>query len=359
MIIAENLSKSFAGHAKVLDQVSFSVERGEVYTLLGPSGCGKTTSLRSLAGLETPDVGKIVLGDKIAFSSNEGINLPPDRRSIGMVFQSYAIWPHMTVGQNVSYPLEGRGLRGDEIRRRMMSALEIVGLGHLRDRPSPNLSGGQQQRIALARAMVAEPELLLLDEPLSNLDAKLREQMRSELASLQKRLGHTMVYVTHDQEEALALSNRIALMRGGKIVEEGSPVEMFMHPRHPFTAAFLGGANFIPCTLDKPASDGDRVEVETPFGRMGAIARAGESSAARFFFRPHDVRIGTQSPREGSWGKGVVRQVAFLGEALDIHIQSGETSAKLRMQTYQPVSIGAEIFFKLDPDRCIVFTPAV
>jgi iron(III) transport system ATP-binding protein len=243
MIVAESLWKSYDNAASVLRGVSFGVKRGEIYTLLGPSGCGKTTSLRALAGLETPDRGRITLGDRVVFSAEDGINLSPDRRRIGMVFQSYAIWPHMTVAGNVAYPLQAQRLAQKDIDRRVGQALEVVGLAHLHDRPAPSLSGGQQQRVALARAIVAEPELLLLDEPLSNLDAKLRGQMRRELAALQRRLGRTTVYVTHDQEEALALSHRIALMRDGEIVEDGDPVSMYEHPRHPFTAAFLGATS--------------------------------------------------------------------------------------------------------------------
>src|SRR5262249_42562590 len=181
MIVAEALWKSYTKDLSVLRDVSFRVERGEVYTLLGPSGCGKTTSLRALAGLETPERGRITLGNRLVFSAQDRINLSPDRRRVGMVFQSYAIWPHMTVAGNVAYPLQAQHLTGNEIARRVAHALEVVGLGDLHDRRAPNLSGGQQQRVALARAIVAEPELLLLDEPLSNLDAKLRSQMRREL----------------------------------------------------------------------------------------------------------------------------------------------------------------------------------
>jgi iron(III) transport system ATP-binding protein len=361
VIAAEGLWKSFEGKDKsVLRGVSFRVGRGEVFTLLGPSGCGKTTSMRSIAGLESPDRGRITLGDRLVFSAADGINLSPDRRQIGMVFQSYAIWPHMTVAGNVAYPLEAQRLGHSEINRRVARVLEIVGLADLRDRPAPNLSGGQQQRVALARAIVAEPELLLLDEPLSNLDAKLRSQMRRDLTALQRQLGHTTMYVTHDQEEALALSHRIALMRAGEIVEEGDPTSMYQHPRHPFTAAFLGAANFVACTVQGQPRDGEQVEVETAFGRFAAVARRGEDAEPRLFFRPHHVRV--ESDDAGgrlNHGTARVMDVQFLGESLDISALNGEAAVNLRLSTIARPSLGQEIVFSLDPSFSIVFVPPI
>jgi iron(III) transport system ATP-binding protein len=361
VIVAETLWKSFEGKDKsVLRGVSFRVGRGEVFTLLGPSGCGKTTSLRSIAGLEAPDRGRIMLGDRLVYSADDGINLSPDQRRIGMVFQSYAIWPHMTVAANVAYPLEARRLAGREIDRRVALALETVGLAELRHRPAPNLSGGQQQRVALARAMVAEPEVLLLDEPLSNLDAKLRGQMRRDLTALQRRLGHTTMYVTHDQEEALALSHRIGLMRAGEIVEEGEPIAMYQHPRHPFTAAFLGAANFIACTVQGRPRDGEQVEVETAFGRFAAVARQGEDPEPKLFFRPHHVRL--ESDEAGgrlNCGTARVAGVQFLGESFDITALKGEAVINLRISTVARPPVGQDIVFSLDPTFTIVFVPGI
>ncbi len=358
MIVAESLWKSFESDKGVLRGVSFRVETGKVFTLLGPSGCGKTTSLRSLAGLETPDRGRIVLGNRLVFSAADGINLSPDRRHVGMVFQSYAIWPHMTVAENVAYPLEVQRLGYTEVSRRVGRALEIVGLGKLRDRPAPNLSGGQQQRVALARAIVAEPELLLLDEPLSNLDAKLRGQMRRDLTALQRQLGHTTVYVTHDQEEALALSHRIALMRDGEIVEEGDPVAMYQHPRHPFTAAFLGGANFVACTITGRPRDGERVEVETAFGQFAAIARRGEDAEPKLFFRPHHVRIEPADATSAlNRGTAVLVESQFLGENVDVTAKKGETIINLRVPASQRQLLDQDIIFSLDTSLSIVFVP--
>lgn len=361
MIDVDTLWKRFGETGKpILNGVSFRIERGEVYTLLGPSGCGKTTTLRSIAGVETPDRGRISLGDHLVFSSENGINLSPDRRRIGMVFQSYAIWPHMTVAGNVAYPLEAQRLPQGEIDRRVTHALRIVGLSELRDRPAPNLSGGQQQRVALARAIVAEPDVLLLDEPLSNLDAKLRVQMRRDLLTLQRQLGHTTVYVTHDQEEALALSHRIALMRAGQIIEEGDPIAMYQHPRHPFSASFLGAANFIPCSLAGLPRDSERIEVETEFGRLSAVAHRGEDAEAKFFFRPHNVRVLSDAKHESiNIARAEITDVQFLGEIVDITARRANTIINLRSSPSTHVQIGQEIEFEIDPKFCIAFVPKV
>ena len=359
MIVAENLVKTYEGaKSPVLKGVSFKIERGEVYTMLGPSGCGKTTSLRSVAGLETPESGRILLDERVVFSSKERINTPPDKRNIGMVFQSYAIWPHMSVARNVGYPLQGRGLARDEIRKRVSRALEIVGLLELADRPSPNLSGGQQQRVALARAIVGEPSVLLLDEPLSNLDAKLREQMRRDLAALQRQLGHSTIYVTHDQEEALALSHRVALMRDGEIVEEGKPVDMYRHPQHPFTAAFLGAANFVPCVVSGNAKPGEMVEAQTPFGRFSGIARRGDDREAKLFFRPHVARLeAPDTPPRINLGTAEIRDYSFLGEVLELFVGQGDALLRLRMGPGVRAETGARIVFSVDPDLSAIFLP--
>jgi iron(III) transport system ATP-binding protein len=359
MIVAEQLIKTYEGaRTPVLKGVSFKIERSEVYTMLGPSGCGKTTSLRSIAGLETPDSGRILLNERVVFSGKERINTPPDKRNIGMVFQSYAIWPHMTVAGNVAYPLQGRGLPSDQIRKRVSRALEVVGLLDLADRPSPNLSGGQQQRVALARAIVAEPSVLLLDEPLSNLDAKLREQMRRDLVALQRQLGHSTIYVTHDQEEALALSHRIALMRKGKIVEEGKPVDMYQHPQHPFTAAFLGAANFVNCAVNGAPKSGEMIEVETPFGRFSGVARQGEDREPRLFFRPHVVRLEVMGEAASlNRGTGEIAELLFLGEVLEVTVRRGEASVRIRTAPGPQVEVGAPIAFRVDPAQSAIFLP--
>src|SRR5437867_1917113 len=234
---------------RAAQDVSFEVPRGKLFTLLGPSGCGKTTTLRSIAGLEKPISGEIAIDGRVVYSSSKGIFVAPNKRNFGMVFQSYAIWPHMNVFQNVAFPLEVRRLSRKEIRERVERVLTAVQLDHLVNREATKLSGGQQQRLALARALVMEPQLLLLDEPLSNLDAKLRDAMRTELKRLQRELSLTTVYVTHDQSEALALSHEIAVMNEGRIIQVGTPRQIYEQPHDKFVADFVGTTNFIGGTV--------------------------------------------------------------------------------------------------------------
>src|SRR6516225_704638 len=254
---------------RAAQEVNFTVPEGKLFTLLGPSGCGKTTTLRSIAGLEKPRVGEIAVNDRIVFSSSKGVFVTPNRRGFGMVFQSYAIWPHMTVFQNAAFPLQvgTKKLSRDEMRDKVMRVLTAVQLNHLADREATKLSGGQQQRLALARALVMEPQLLLLDEPLSNLDAKLREKMRFELKRLQRDLRITTVYVTHDQSEALALSHEIAVMSEGRIVQIGSPREVYERPCNRFVADFIGTTNFIDAQVTEETGEG-RCRVGTPLGAL-------------------------------------------------------------------------------------------
>jgi iron(III) transport system ATP-binding protein len=235
----DNLRKRF-GDLAAVDGVSFEVGDGHTLALLGPSGCGKTTILRSIAGLETPEHGSIAIGGRAVFDSASRTNLLPEERELGIVFQSYAVWPHMSVADNVGFPLRVRGMAKAERAARVGRILEIVGLSAARDKPAPELSGGQQQRVALARALVHEPRLVLFDEPLSNLDAQLRDQMRLELKVLQDRLGFTAIYVTHDQAEAFALAESVLVMNRGRIETVGPPREVFRRPRTPFVARFLG-----------------------------------------------------------------------------------------------------------------------
>ncbi|MCH8973746.1 MAG: ABC transporter ATP-binding protein, partial [Chloroflexi bacterium] len=231
----ENLSKTYPGTTvPAVDHLSLDIADGEVFTLLGPSGCGKTTTLRMVAGLEVPDTGEIYFGDREIVITDRGHRVPPEKRNIGMVFQSYAIWPHMTVEQNVAFPLKTRHMGRKEIKDRVANVLELVGMPGLEKRPGPLLSGGQQQRVALARALVTEPRVLLLDEPFSNLDAKLREQMRAELKHLQKRLNIAVLFVTHDQIEALSLSTGIALMNLGVVQQRGHPRLLYEEPANEF-----------------------------------------------------------------------------------------------------------------------------
>ena len=266
MVEIDGLDKNFGAERAVRD-FSLSVARGEFVTLLGPSGCGKTTTLRCIAGLERPDAGEIRIGDEVVASAGRGIYLYPEHRNIGMVFQSYAVWPHMTVFDNVAYGLRVRRTTAAEIKDRTTGALELVGLAHLAERYATKLSGGQRQRVALARAIVYEPRVLLFDEPLSNLDAKLRVDMRAEIKKLHHRLGTTIIYVTHDQIEAMTLGNRIAVMKEGDVVQLGTPKEVYSDPVNRYVAEFIGSPsmNFIPTNVE--SQEGGLVLRLTPKGQ--------------------------------------------------------------------------------------------
>ena len=363
MIRVENLQKTFAGargEVRALRGVSFEVPKGQLFTLLGPSGCGKTTTLRCIAGLERPLAGEIVVNEKPVFSSARAVFVQPEERRIGMVFQSYAIWPHMTVAQNVAYPLPN-GLARSDVKMRVERILERLGLGHLADRLAPNLSGGQQQRVALARALAAEPEVLLLDEPLSNLDAKLREQMRFELKTLHESLNITTVYVTHDQEEALALSDQIGLMHEGALVEVGPPMELYRRPAHKITADFLGAANFIAAQVDGTGGrPWDEVSVQSPLGAFAALRSEEwrEGNAAVLFFRPENVELRYAS--DGSDGgknisQGVVERVIFLGNSADAVVRCGELALRVRCHPARAPETGKLVRFYVAPKDCIIF----
>jgi iron(III) transport system ATP-binding protein len=338
MIEVEGLVKTYGDSEKrAVNDISFSAPAGSVVTLLGASGCGKTTTLRSIAGLITPSKGMIRLGDTQVFNAETRLDLAANRRNIGMVFQSYAIWPHMTVGQNVAFPLEARKTDRKTTRKRVAEALELVGLSHLQERLAPNLSGGQQQRVALARAIVGEPDVLLLDEPLSNLDAKLRDEMRSELRSLHQRLGLTMCFVTHDQSEALGLADSVILMRDGRIVEAGPPEQLFKTPEHSYTATFLGASNLWPSAVE-PGPDPGGVVLTNAFGRF-AVTRGASSVSqhahADMFFRRGQVELvdpGT-APEQGV-ARGKVVSRIFLGDTIQLVLESAGTRGTINVDPY-------------------------
>jgi iron(III) transport system ATP-binding protein len=247
-VTVTGLLKRFGAFTAV-DRINLEIPAGQFFTLLGPSGCGKTTTLRMLAGLERPDGGEIRVGDRVVSAPERGIFVPPERRQMGMVFQSYAVWPHMTVFENVAFPLREQRRPKPEVIERTMETLALVGLADLAHRPAPNLSGGQQQRVALARALVANPQVLLLDEPLSNLDARLREQMRFEIRNMQARLGITTIFVTHDQLEAMTLSDQVGLMNAGHVEQIGAPRDVYERPETRYTMDFLGQVNHLPARI--------------------------------------------------------------------------------------------------------------
>src|SRR3954468_2383740 len=302
MIRVEGLTKTFKASRETVAAVAginFEVAAGEMVTLLGPSGCGKTTTLRCVAGLEKADSGRISIGDRAVVDAEAKVFVPPHQRNIGMVFQSYAIWPHMTVLENVAYALEGKRFSKAERRRLAMEALSAVKLGDVADRPAPRLSGGQQQRVAIARAIVGKPQVLLFDEPLSNLDARLRLEMRSELRRIQRQIGLSSIYVTHDQAEALAVSDWIVVMKEGLIIERGRPLDIYRYPRHVFTAQFLGTTNLIVGTVADVDATPGRVGVTTPLGRIVGIDPSRALSAGakvRVSIRPED--LSTQPPQD-------------------------------------------------------------
>ena len=359
MIEVSHLLKTFAGgDVRAVDDVSFTVAAGTIFTLLGPSGCGKTTTLRSVAGLERPDAGAIRLFDETVFSSDTRVFVHPYRRRVGMVFQSYAIWPHMTVMQNVAYPLRGREFSRGEIRERAVKALEMVNMGDLRDRPAPALSGGQQQRVALARAIAGDPRILLLDEPLSNLDAKLREEMRGQIRQLQRQLGLTSLYVTHDQVEALSLSDAIAVMDGGKLIELGTPRDVYLHPRSRFAAQFVGLTNVIPGRW-REAEDDRVARVETPFGPILCGIGEDESFAAGdavlVLIRPENIHLspGSEGGASNTWS-GRVASTTFLGEFIDCEVACGERMIRARISPFHGVEDGTTVTLQVEPGRCSV-----
>jgi iron(III) transport system ATP-binding protein len=297
--------------------VSLDVAEGELFSLLGPSGCGKTTLLRALAGFVPLDSGDVFFGEQRITP------LPPRSRGASMVFQTYALWPHLSVAKNVAYGLEVRGVARAEINERVAKALKLVKLEGLGERRPTQLSGGQQQRVALARALVIEPRVLLLDEPLSNLDARLRDEMREEIRRLHQETGLTMVYVTHDQKEALALADRLAVMDRGKPVQVGTPREVYHRPATRFVAGFLGDCNFVSGTVRK--RDGETCTVDTPLGTLvghcGAdVAKRGASVTCAF--RPQDLAIATDGS-DGNRFTAEVEQTAFLGELVHVRLRGG------------------------------------
>ena len=340
---------------KAAQDVAFTVPEGRLFTLLGPSGCGKTTTLRSIAGLERPRAGEISVNDRIVYSSSKGVFVSPNRRGFGMVFQSYAIWPHMNVFENAAFPLEvGRNRRSrTDIRDKVMRVLTAVQLDHLAEREATTLSGGQQQRLALARALVMEPALLLLDEPLSNLDAKLREKMRFELKRLQRELKITTVYVTHDQSEALALSHQIAVMNEGRIEQIGTPREIYERPATQFVADFVGNTNFIDGSFT-----GTVVQTEIGDIRVEASHHVSPGERVAISVRPEDVDLCENRPAGDNVWEGRVEQKVFLGEAVDFQVKVGPRTLLSRRHPTLRTKVGETIFVHLDPEKCVVLKVA-
>lgn len=353
-ISIQNLKLKY-GDFTAIENLNLDVGDGEALVLLGQSGCGKTSTMRCLAGLEEPSAGRIIIDDVVVFDSEKGINLPPNKRNVGMVFQSYAVWPHMTVFQNVAYSLKMQKISKIEIQDRVMEVLTMVGLEKFAPRGASLLSGGQMQRVALARSLVMRPSVLMLDEPLSNLDARLRDRLRVELREIQLRLGLTCVYVTHDQHEAFALADRIALLQGGKIVQIGGPREMYETPASASIAHFLGVSNVMDC--DKMEVDDNSTAASVAGHNIKIQSSHTVPSAAaemKLCIRAEDFRITTTAQETPNSWKGTVRVAGFQGNDIRYAI---ELEGGLELDTLgtskpgEQHQVGDSVWVSVDPHQ--------
>jgi iron(III) transport system ATP-binding protein len=350
-VVLRGVTKRF-GDAVALDHVSLEIAQGRLCCLLGPSGCGKTTALRLVAGFTEPTAGEIVLGDRVVSSPRRA--LPPERRNVSMVFQSYALWPHMTVAENVAYGLTLRKMPRDTIGRKVADMLATTKLANLADRYPGELSGGQQQRVALARALIVEPETLLLDEPLSNLDANLREEMRFEVRRLHDEYRYTTIYVTHDQSEAMTTADLIAVMNHGRVEQLGSPEEIYDRPRSQFVARFIGSSNVVTGKV----LDDSRISVAGVVlrGSGGSFVPGGAGAPlGSMSIRQHDIALGMGEPREGEENvlPAVVTRNVFLGGNRDYVVEAAEgTQLRVLAPASQNIPRGSRVHARLPVDNC-------
>ncbi len=347
----DHLTKKFpargtAGEVTAVDDISLNIEKGQFVTLLGPSGCGKTTTLRLIAGFEFPTSGRITL------DGNRLDDVPPNRRDMAMVFQSYAIFPHLNVFDNITYGLKIKKLSATEIRQRTDEVMKLTQLTGLQDRAPNQLSGGQQQRVALARALVVEPKVLLFDEPLSNLDAKLREEMRFEIRDLQKRLGITAIYVTHAQEEALVMSDLIAIINKGKLAQLGTPEEIYEHPRNKFVADFIGLSDFLPVCVESFDAKNAQVSIGPTMLTVNAMPGLAAKQQATLFIRPNDVKI-VDGAEMLNILNGTVKMATYLGNNIDyrIQLQNGPV-IRVESETSKRYTPGDTVRLHLPSGRC-------
>ena len=346
---------------QALRGIQIFVEQGQFFTLLGPSGCGKSTLLRCVAGLEQPDQGEIQIGEDVVFSSSQKLSVPAHQRGVGMVFQSYAIWPHLDVFHNVAMPLlHGKGKHSkQEVRRRVENALDMVQLGEYIHRPATMLSGGQQQRVALARALVYEPRALLLDEPLSNLDAQLRVEMRKELRRLVRQLHITTLYVTHDQSEALTFSDRIAVMYNGVILQEGTPTEIYGHPRTAFVAKFVGNSNLIEGHIVGRDGETGYYVVETGIGRLRGVTAQNLSQGTPVFISLRQEAVDLGMAHENGTTNIVrarIEDITFAGDSIECQLRAGTEVLDARCSGFRGINfnVGQELAIHLFEERCII-----
>jgi iron(III) transport system ATP-binding protein len=352
-----NLFKQYKKTTAV-NRINLEVNEGELLTLLGPSGCGKTTTLRCIAGLEKPEEGDIIIAGK---SMITGGFVQPSKRGIGMMFQNYAVWPHMKVYNNVVYGLRIQKISRQEIKKKAKDVLELVGLQGLEERYPGQLSGGQQQRVALARALIRNPKVLLLDEPLSNLDAKLREKMRFEIKNLVKRMGITSVYVTHDQAEAMVISDRIVVMEKGNIVQIGAPHEIYQKPSNRFVADFIGAMNFIPGEVGEVLPGSDKVYVRTELGGKllcrstnGADVKT-QGRKVYASIRPEDIEVFAGRPESmENIFTGVIANKAYLGNFLFFFVEINGMTVRVQAMHHLTQEEGQEIYLYFDPEKCMV-----
>jgi iron(III) transport system ATP-binding protein len=353
----EGLRKQFTIGKPAVDGVSFHVPAGEIVVLLGPSGCGKTTTLRCVAGLEQPTAGRISIGGRVVSAPAEGVMVPPRLRNIGMVFQSYAVWPHMTVKQNVAYPLRHRGVARAEIERKIAAVLDLVGLSDLAQRAVVALSGGQMQRVALARSLVYEPALLLLDEPLSNLDAQLRLRLRDDLRRIIKEASVTALYVTHDQAEAVVLGDRIGVVRDGKLLQMASPDQIYNRPADLFVASFTGASNLLGGRV--VARNGELGTVEVDGGQqLAAWLAAGVEAGARvkIAVRPENVRLAGDGPDNRITGRITAQRFQGTHTIYELAVLGGRMEA-VELGTGMRHTVGSEIELVLPPELCWAYPP--
>ena len=352
----KNLFKRFK-KVVAINHIQLEVNKGEMLTLLGPSGCGKTTTLRCIAGLEKPEEGDIIIDGQPMLS--QGF-VQPSKRGIGMVFQNYAVWPHMKVFNNVAYGLKLQKISKKSIQEKTLKVLELVGLKGLQNRYPSQLSGGQQQRVALARALVTNPKVLLLDEPLSNLDAKLREELRFEIKSLVRRMGITSVYVTHDQAEAMVISDRIVIMESGNVVQIGTAHEIYEKPANKFVADFIGTMNFMSGEVVEVLPDATGVYVRTELSEKILCTTSGNTTTSAgekvyASIRPEDVEVSTEPPqaRENLF-KGTIAHRAYLGNLLYFFVSVNNTMIRVQVPHHLPQEEGQELYLFLNPQKCMI-----
>jgi iron(III) transport system ATP-binding protein len=348
-VAIERLVKSF-GQVEVISDLTVSFRAGAISVLLGSSGCGKTTILRCIAGLEEPSGGDIRIHDRTVFSSAQRINVPPERRDLGMVFQSYAIWPHMTVYENVALPLRAHGVPRAETQARVSELLKLVGLDGLAERSATQLSGGQQQRVAIARCLANQPKLVLLDEPLSNLDAKLRVGMRAELRELQRRLNATMIFVTHDQEEAMSLADEIFLFRSGRLEQQGPGGDLYRRPNTRYVAEFFGKANLFHATVQQASGTEELRPVSVP-AAIATGSFAGRAAAGRdlvCMVRPEAWRVGAP---DGAGLAGRIEEIMLLGDRLELQVETPIGRQCVMVLGYAPVAVGERVSLSVTPEH--------